>query len=57
MAVTAIMPLVSVGSSSPIIDMASTSGTLVNGNAVQRQMLYDNDRINLGRVELVYKKV
>lgn len=40
-----------------IYDMASTSGTLVNGNAVQRQMLYDNDRINLGRVELVYKKV
>jgi len=40
-----------------IYDMASTGGTYVNGNVVQRQMLYDNDRINLGRVELVYKKV
>lgn len=40
-----------------IYDMASTGGTHVNGNVVQRQMLYDNDRINLGRVELVFKKV
>lgn len=40
-----------------IYDMASTGGTYVNGNVVQRQMLYDNDRISLGRVELVYKKV
>ncbi len=40
-----------------IYDMASTGGTHVNGNNVQRQMLYDNDRINLGRVELVFKKV
>ena len=37
--------------------MASTSGTYVNGSVVQRQMLYDDDRINLGRIELVYKKV
>lgn len=40
-----------------IYDMASTGGTYVNGNNVQRQMLYDNDRINLGRVEMVFKKV
>jgi hypothetical protein len=40
-----------------IYDMASSGGTYVNGNIVQRQMLYDNDRINLGRVEMVYKKV
>lgn len=40
-----------------IHDMASTSGTYVNGNLVQRQLLYDNDRINLGKVELVYKRV
>ncbi|MCA9868335.1 MAG: FHA domain-containing protein [Anaerolineales bacterium] len=40
-----------------IYDMASTSGTYVNGSVVQRQMLYDDDRINLGRIELVYKKV
>ena len=38
-------------------DMASTSGTYINGNNIQRQMLYDNDRITLGRVELVFKKV
>lgn len=40
-----------------IYDMASTGGTYVNGSNVQRQMLYDDDRINLGRVELVFKKV
>ncbi|CUS05726.1 membrane protein of unknown function [Candidatus Promineifilum breve] len=40
-----------------IYDMASTGGTHVNGSNVQRQMLYDNDRINLGRVEMVFKKV
>lgn len=39
-----------------VYDMASTSGTYVNGNLVQRQLLYDNDRIGLGRVELVYKR-
>lgn len=39
-----------------IHDLASTSGTYVNGNLVQRQLLYDNDRIGLGRVELVYKR-
>ncbi len=38
-------------------DMASTSGTYINGNNIQRQMLYDNDRITLGRVELVFKRV
>ena len=40
-----------------LYDMASTSGTYVNGNMVQRQMLYDNDKIRLGRVELTFKKV
>ena len=39
-----------------IYDLASTSGTYINGNMVQRQMLYDNDRIALGRVEFVFKK-
>jgi len=38
-------------------DMASTGGTYINGNNIQRQMLYDNDRITLGRVELVFKRV
>jgi pSer/pThr/pTyr-binding forkhead associated (FHA) protein len=40
-----------------LYDMASTGGTYVNGNMVQRQMLYDNDKIRLGRVELAFKKV
>lgn len=39
-----------------VYDLASTSGTFVNGNMVQRQMLYDNDRIMLGRMEFIFKK-
>jgi pSer/pThr/pTyr-binding forkhead associated (FHA) protein len=39
-----------------VYDLASTSGTYVNGNMIQRQMLYDGDKINIGRVELVFKE-
>lgn len=40
-----------------LYDMASTGGTYVNGNMVQRQMLYDDDKIRLGRVEMTFKRV
>jgi len=39
-----------------LYDLASTSGTFVNGVRMQRQMLYDNDRVTLGQVDLVYKR-
>ena len=40
MAVTAIMPLISVGSSKPIIDMASTSGGIDRNMSVSRIRTY-----------------
>ena len=40
MAVTEIMPLVSVGSSTPIIDMASTSGGIDRNTSVMRISTY-----------------
>lgn len=39
-----------------LYDLASTSGTFVNGVRIQRQMLYDNDRVTLGQIDLVYKR-
>lgn len=39
-----------------LYDLASTSGTFVNGVRMQRQMLYDNDQVTLGQVDLVYKR-
>lgn len=39
-----------------LYDLASKSGTFVNGHRIQRQMLYDSDRLELGRVNLVFKK-
>jgi hypothetical protein len=39
-----------------LYDLASTSGTFINGNRIQRQMLYDNDRVSLGRMEFVFKR-
>ena len=38
-----------------IYDLASTSGTYVNGNLIQRQMLYDADRISVGSAQLIFK--
>ena len=39
-----------------LYDLGSTTGTFVNENRIQRQMLYDDDHISLGRIEMVYKK-
>jgi pSer/pThr/pTyr-binding forkhead associated (FHA) protein len=36
-----------------VIDLASTNGTFVNGQRVDRAPLKDGDRLGLGRVELV----
>ncbi len=40
-----------------IFDLASTNGTLVNGNRVNRQVLADGDRVQMGRKTLTYKVV
>jgi hypothetical protein len=40
-----------------LYDLGSTTGTFVNGNRIERQMLYDADHIGVGKVELIYKKV
>jgi len=40
-----------------LYDLASTNGTFLNGQRVQRQMLYDGDEIRLGNAVLVFKKV
>lgn len=39
-----------------LYDLASKSGTYINGHRIQRQMLYDSDRLELGKVNLVFKK-
>ncbi len=38
-------------------DLASRNGTFVNGQRVQRQMLYDGDEVRLGNTALVFKQV
>jgi hypothetical protein len=40
-----------------LYDLASTNGTFLNDQRIQRQMLYDGDEIRLGKKELVFKKV
>ncbi|HLW16734.1 MAG TPA: FHA domain-containing protein [Actinomycetota bacterium] len=35
-------------------DLASTNGTLVNGNRINKHFLLDHDAIDIGRVQLVY---
>lgn len=40
-----------------LYDLASTNGTFLNGQRIQRQMLYDGDEIRLGNSVLVFKKV
>jgi hypothetical protein len=40
-----------------LYDLASTNGTYLNGQRIQRQMLYDNDEVRLGNSVLVFKKV
>ena len=40
-----------------LYDLASTNGTYLNDQRIQRQMLYDGDEIRLGNRVLVFKKV
>jgi hypothetical protein len=40
-----------------IQDLASTSGTYVNGQKVVRQSLMDNDEIQLGRTKLIFRMI
>ncbi len=40
-----------------IFDLASTNGTLVNGNRVNRQVLADGDRVQMGRKTLTYRTI
>ena len=40
-----------------LYDLASTNGTHINDQRIQRQMLYDGDEIRLGSKVLVFKKV
>lgn len=36
-----------------VVDLASTNGTFVNGQRIDRAVLKDGDRLGVGRVELV----
>lgn len=38
-------------------DLASTNGTFVNSQRIQKRMLYDNDEVRIGSVRLVFKGV
>ena len=40
-----------------LYDLAARNHTYLNGQRIQRQMLYDNDEIRLGNSVLVFKKV
>lgn len=40
-----------------IYDLASTSGTLVNGVPVLKEALFDGDKIEIGHVCLVFKQI
>ena len=40
-----------------LYDLASTNGTYINNARIQKQILYDNDRVRLGEVTLVFKMV
>jgi hypothetical protein len=40
-----------------LYDLAATNGTFLNGQRIQRQMLYDGDEIRLGNSLLVFKIV
>ena len=46
--------VVTVGADSFLEDLDSTNGTLVNGERVTKHFLRDGDRIDVGRLELVY---
>ena len=40
-----------------ILDLGSRNGTKVNGQSIQKQMLYDNDVVQTGEVKFVFKSV
>ena len=40
-----------------LYDLASTNGTLVNGQRVDKQRLVDGDQVRLGRLECVFKMI
>ena len=40
-----------------LMDMGSTNGSFVNGEPVTRQRVRNNDRITLGRTELLFKQL
>jgi pSer/pThr/pTyr-binding forkhead associated (FHA) protein len=44
------------GSTYWIVDLGSTNGIAVNGQALKRAKLDDEDRITLGSTELVFKR-
>ena len=46
--------VVTIGADSFLEDLESTNGTLVNGERVTKHFLRDGDRIDIGRLELVY---
>ncbi|MGA8033539.1 MAG: FHA domain-containing protein, partial [Casimicrobiaceae bacterium] len=46
--------VVTVGADSFLEDLDSTNGTLVNGERITKHFLRDGDRIDVGRLELVY---
>ncbi|HSQ80262.1 MAG TPA: FHA domain-containing protein [Casimicrobiaceae bacterium] len=46
--------VVTIGADSFLEDLESTNGTLVNGERVSKHFLRDGDRIDIGRLELVY---
>ena len=46
--------IITVATDSFLHDVGSTNGTLINGKRVTRHLLLDKDRIDIGRVQLVY---
>ena len=46
--------LVTIGADSFLEDLDSTNGTLVNGERIAKHFLRDGDRIDIGRLDLVY---
>lgn len=39
-----------------LYDLASSNGTMLNGERIQKAMLRDEDRVTIGRVQLVFKE-
>src|SRR5690349_13952023 len=46
--------IITIGTDSFIHDLNSTNGTLINGKRIARHLLVDQDRIDIGRQQLVY---